>query len=652
MRTATWCTEPVPRRIVLAFALGVLACLAGAAGARADAFGAQHALALRFAPALALVAQQEPCGPGEPYRPINIDAILGNDTVALRGPWSGANLVAIGPTAARLGRGLFDYHLDFPGNPLRPGCGYEEWERQITAGREPTVYAHVATERGYPDRLALQYWFFYVFNDFGNPHEGDWEMIQLNFQAANPEQALSRKPTEVGYSQHEGAEGAAWGDEKLDIVGGTHPVVFVADGSHANFFDSALFVGRSAEEGVGCDDTRGPHVTVLPVVDTIPTAPAAARAADPWIAFQGRWGELQPAFFNGPTGPNLKTQWTEPITWSLGWRDRSYAIPAGGVLGTNATDFFCRAVTRGSNVVRRFVNSPWAVMGTLVALVVLAGWLASKTRWRPSAPLRLARRRSWGQMVTSSWRMYVKHPLLFSGIGLLTIPISILLTFVQSLIVNATNFIGLARSGEGGGDRAWVILAIGVFFSLFGLCLVQAACARAMAEVDAGRRVGVIGAYRLALGKLGPFIRALLIAVPVVTLLTLVVYLIPIAIVLAVRWALFVPCAELEEVSGFGALRRSAALVRRRWPTVLSLVVVTAFLVLLSGPVLGGLLLLGTGASFGVINAVSGLVYALAMPFVGITTAYVYYDVLTREHLAPASQASDELPAELGLTTG
>jgi hypothetical protein len=68
--------------------------------------------------------------------------------------------------------------------------------------------------------------------------------------------------------------------------------------------------------------------------------------------------------------------------------------------------------------------------------------------------------------------------------------------------------------------------------------------------------------------------------------------------------------------------------------------------------VLGGLLLLGTGASFGVINAVSGLIYALAMPFVGITTTYVYYDGLTREHLAPAAQSSDELPAELGLTTG
>ena len=40
--------------------------------------------------------------------------------------------------------------------------------------------------------------------------------------------------------------------------------------------------------------------------------PPRRAPAFPWIAFEGRWGELQPAFFNGPTGPNLKTQWTEP----------------------------------------------------------------------------------------------------------------------------------------------------------------------------------------------------------------------------------------------------------------------------------------------------------------------------------------------------
>ena len=112
--------------------------------------------------------------------------------------------------------------------------------------------------RGGPGKLALQYWLFYVFNDWNNPHEGDWEMIQLNFDAATAAEALQQPPVEVGYSQHEGAERASWDASKLELVDGTHPVVNVAAGSHANFFGQALYLGSSASQGVGCDDTRGP----------------------------------------------------------------------------------------------------------------------------------------------------------------------------------------------------------------------------------------------------------------------------------------------------------------------------------------------------------------------------------------------------------
>ncbi len=92
-----------------------------------------------------------------------------------------------------------------------------------------------------PGKLALQYWFFYAFNDFNNTHEGDWEMIQLVFDADDAADALDERPVEVGYSSHEGAEKAAWDDDKLEIVGGTHPVVYPAAGSHANkFTDGAV----------------------------------------------------------------------------------------------------------------------------------------------------------------------------------------------------------------------------------------------------------------------------------------------------------------------------------------------------------------------------------------------------------------------------
>jgi hypothetical protein len=627
----------------------VVACLALTglgAGKSTAASSPEQQLVSRYAPVVRLVEQKKACGPGEPYRPIDVSTLFGQDTVALRGPWSGSNLVAIGPTARELGKGLPGYHLDFPGSSLNAGCSYELWERRITRGTKPTVYAHIALQRTRPGELALQYWFFYVFNDFNNTHEGDWEMIQLNFDVGTARRALTDHPTEVGYSQHEGAERAAWGDPKLNLVDGTHPVVYVAAGSHANFFDSALFLGRSASEGVGCDDTRGPHVQLQPVVRTIPTRRAAAEKVYPWIAFDGRWGELRPAFFNGPTGPNLKVQWIWPITWSDGWRARSYAIPGAGALGTNATDAFCGAIATGSNLLRRSLNRPAVVLGTLALLAVLVLLLASRTTWRPSAPLRLARRRAWGQVVASSWRMYMSKPGLFLGIGLLAIPIAGVVTLLQALILHAAFFFGLSRGGEGGGDRAWIVLAVGTLLSLIGMSLVQASATRAMVEIDEGRKVGIVGAYRLAFGRARSLVTALAIAVPLVTLLTISVFLVPFALVLGTAWALIVPCAELEGRGGVGALRRSAALVRRSWFKVLTLVVGGAALVLVAGPVVGVLLLLGTGASFSLVNLVAGVVYALFMPLVGVTTTYVYYDAVGRERLAVHEPSHEVLPAE------
>ena len=145
-----------------------------------------------------------------------------------------------------------------------------------------------------------------------------------------------------------------------------------------------------------CDDTTGPHEEIRPQVLSIPSDPEAARTAF-WIAFQGRWGERQQAFYNGPTGPNLKTQWTEPVTWSEDWRDRSYAVPAGGAFGTDATDFFCNAVEAGSNFVLRAVDDGGRlalVLGVVAAALI---FLLTRTSWRPSTPLRVPRRRSWGQ---------------------------------------------------------------------------------------------------------------------------------------------------------------------------------------------------------------------------------------------------------------
>jgi hypothetical protein len=506
----------------------------------------------------------------------------------------------------------------------------------------------VASEAEYPGRLALQYWLFYPFNAFNNLHEGDWEMIQLVFDAANAGAALDQEPVSVGYSSHEGAERADWGEDKLELVDGTHPVVYPAAGSHANKFTEALYLGSSAEAGVGCDDTRGPHTELRPTVKTIASDAGAARSDFPWISFEGRWGELQPAFFNGPTGPNMKRQWTEPITWSEDWRTRSYAVPTAGVLGTGATDFFCDAVAAGSRALVQFLRDPVPVLLVIATLLVLAIWAGRRTVWRPSAPLRLARRRRWGQIVTSAGRMYVGRMRLFLGIGLLFIPLGLLIALLESLLLGGFGLLGLDVTGASAGALALLVVAVGTTLTLLGAGLVQAATACALVEVDAGRAIGPVDAYRLSAQKARALLAGLALAVAVCVPLSATWFLIPVAAWLAVRWALLAQAVELEDRSGLEGLRRSAELVRGRWFKVGSLVGLGASLALAAGPLLGALLIFATDAPLALLNVVAGVVYALTMPFVALMTSYVYFDARVRAELEPR-EVPVELPAEIEL---
>jgi hypothetical protein len=157
-------------------------------------------------------------------------------------------------------------------------------------------------------------------------------------------------------------------------------------------------------------------------------------------------------------------------------------------------------------------------------------------------------------------------------------------------------------------------------------------------------------AYRLAFGGLRSLFVALMIAVVAVSLLAGSVVLIPIAIWLAVRWALIAPAIELEGLSGFEALRRSGHLVRRNWLKVGSLTILGAAIAFVTGSLAGVLLILVTDAPLAAVDVVAGIVYAVTLPFVALTTAYVYFDTRVRDELA--GPVVDQLSAEIVLEDG
>jgi hypothetical protein len=614
------------RILVLGAIVGAIAAPRGAAAATDPL----HELAARYAPVVRLSAQEEPCGSGEAFEPIDVDAIFGDDEVALRGPWEGANLVRVGPRAADVAGGRHGYALDFPGNALSSSaCSYEEWQRRITAGREPTVYAHVAVQDG---ALALQYWFFYVYNDFNNKHEGDWELIQLDFAATTPAAALATHPFEAGYSQHEGAERAEWGADKLELVGGTHPVVYPAEGSHANYFSGALFLGRSAAQGIGCDDTNEPWRELRPAVAVIPRSGSAARAAFPWLGYRGVWGERRPSFYNAPSGPSAKSQWAEPITWANEhWRARSFALAGGRSLGPTATTFFCGTIAGASKALIVVTTRPTASVAVLVALLAVLLWAASRTRWEAAGAGEPLGQRPWGSLVTGAARVYAANVRLFLAIGAVFLVLGIVLAALQYALFHGTGLASLVDAfGASNGFTVTVVLAFGFVVNLLGLAVVQATCATALVELATTGRATAAAAYRATARGLRPLLGGLAIAALAVAVADLTLVGLPLAAWLTIRWSLLAQAVVLEGATAFGSLRRSARLVRGEWWRVASLTLFVTGIALLLGPLVGTLLLFGTNASFDVVNLASDLVYVVALPFAAIATTYLYFDLAAR----------------------
>ena len=300
---------PLALRATVVIALCLLGTLAVAVPALA---GPEEELAEKYAPVVRLVEQTEECGHGEPYLPTDVDVLFDEPTVALRGPWNRTDLVKIAPDGDRPRRPL-RVPPRLPGQRARsrlrlralgaPPHGGDEADRLRPRRHRPRLPGQARAP--VLVLLPLQRLQQHARGRLGD----DPARLRRRRRARGAREGADRGRVQL---RTRAPSGPTWGDEKLEIVDGTHPVVYPAAGSHANKFTAALYLGSSADAGVGCDDTVGPHRELRPVVKTIPSDSGGGGEAFPWIAFEGRWGELQKAFFNGPTGPNLKTQWTTP----------------------------------------------------------------------------------------------------------------------------------------------------------------------------------------------------------------------------------------------------------------------------------------------------------------------------------------------------
>jgi hypothetical protein len=197
------------------------------------------------------------------------------------------------------------FFLQPPNDATHAGSPYPaEWK----------VYGHVY--RNTIGGLNLQYWFFYPYNDNFGPvnHEGDWESMIVRLTSDLTVHGVHFCP-HGDCSLFRTAAQVQWLD-------GTHPLGWVADGSHATYPNESI-CDYAFVEGVdnSCQTVAGyrwftwagglqsrPGLQGAGVVNVGETN--YPRNGQYFIQYYSRWGELgETQSTSGPLTPSYQTNW-------------------------------------------------------------------------------------------------------------------------------------------------------------------------------------------------------------------------------------------------------------------------------------------------------------------------------------------------------
>ena len=612
---------------LLLVSLLLLATFGGTADAKTTTgqSSAARELAEKYVPVMMIREQEQPlCGTeGEQYQVMKVDALFGNpDVMLMRNNGDGdSTLIRKAPEIEDIRNRGEEAYLDLRGDPLGDTCVYaKDFDEMKRDGRAPVaVYAHISREKG-KSGLALQYWFYWYFNQFNDLHESDWEGMQITFKGDTVEQALREEPDQMIVFQHAGGERANWNDSKVE-KDGDHPVVYPAAGSHATFYQSAIYPQNGSNgSGVGCDNTSEPLRELKPEAVLLPQHPTD-RGEFAWLSFDGRWGQKEKSFNNGPTGPQTKDQWSKPFTWMEQQRWSSPRMPCGGLVGPEAVNAFCGVIASVTGVMTLQQAEPWAAYSIIAGFVLIVFFVFFFSKWRPADPDRLEQERAYGQIVGTSLKLYRRHLGAFAALGAIAIP-----------IVGGTQALGGWLGGISGGDGLLqtfsdLVLSVG---GPVALTLVSALVIVFIRELASEREAGV---KRSILGTRTLFWRvvvAKLLSLAGIGLLALTIIGIPFAIRFLVTWSFVQQEVIFTDRSVRESFRASTNLVRGRWWHTVRTVVPLALVLGIAGPLLG-LFLIFTPLPLVLVNLIGSVVYALVIPFTTTGTTLLYFDLQARQ---------------------
>ena len=216
------------------------------------------------------------------------------------------------------------------------------YSRILYQGDYAKVYYARVIDPSEDEVTVIQYWFNYYYDDWANEHEGDWEMACVLVKDG--------VPVGVAVSQHEGGEYREWSGLESR---GARPVLYVAAGSHALYFETGAHLTTREMFGLRIGAVDAPVIggSVLEFVDFTPRDGKGVVLDDAkvllipepdpetglwghtehsencdgncehnfeWLNFRGHWGGT--AFLqgsaSGPLGPAFTgLRWDDPRMW-------------------------------------------------------------------------------------------------------------------------------------------------------------------------------------------------------------------------------------------------------------------------------------------------------------------------------------------------
>jgi hypothetical protein len=334
-------------RRLLQSLLAVVLLLVAPATTPVEAAPSPGALLSRYQPVTVL-------HPAELFRPVAVDSFLQTAQLEQRMP-DGTWIPAVGetpgvlpttdPTGCTSTAALACWRLNVPtctplGGIAALTC-YRDLERSHA---EPSVVYGAVLHAG--SRIVLEYWYWYWYDFWSGTfpatdyvwqaHEGDWEVVTVELSSAGA-------PLSVGYSRHSCGKVRAWA-KAPKWRNTSHPLVFVALGSHANYFAAGplqIDLRKQCYPELGAAVLRAYLSPVLeytghgealgpPLPGITPARIVRLTARSPqWAAFPGYWGEINLFHAPNPIGtqvagpaprsPGFHDVWTHPLLTLARW---------------------------------------------------------------------------------------------------------------------------------------------------------------------------------------------------------------------------------------------------------------------------------------------------------------------------------------------